>query len=105
MYGMKGSAGALLRPASAEVVIDLRDQPSPATGRDRRRAMGASRLIGRTRDCDRPRLVVDRILGAWFGVMVFSVDGGPGAISVSGRVCGGDSPTMSSDRPSPGRGS
>lgn len=104
MGSMKGSAAVRTRPA--KVVIDLRGRPEPATGRGRSSAIGASSGIG-LRNGSRHRLqpVADLILAAWFGAPALSIRGELGATPVIGRACGGNSPTMSSDRPSPGWGS
>ena len=104
MASIKGSAPIRTRPI--EVVIDLRGQPEPSTGRGRIEAIGASPRDGLwARSIHRIQPVTDRILAAWFGAPALSMRGELGATPVSGRACGGNSPTMSSDRPSPGWGS
>lgn len=102
MVSMKGSAFIRVRPT---VVIDLREQLEPTAGRGPRTTNGASSKLG-PRNRSRHRLsVADRILAAWFGVLAISFDGESREAPVTGRVCGGNSPTKSSDRPSPGWGS
>ena len=106
MESIEGNASVRARPADTAVVIDLRGQLEPTTGRSRAATNGASSPSGpRARSAHRLQRLADRILAAWFGVPAISVDGESGATPVTGRVCGGNSPTKSSDLPPPGRGS
>ena len=104
MTGIQGSA--TIRPRPNEVVIDLRGRPEPSTGRGWDATIGASSEPGpRIRSLSRLQPAFDLILAAWFGIPAISTGGEPGATPAAGRVCGGNSPTKSSDRPSLGRGS
>ena len=104
MTGIQGSATVRLRPN--EVVIDLRGRPESSTGRGRSSVIGASPEPGLwARSSSRLQPAVDWALAAWFGVPAISTDGELGATPVTGRACGGNSPTKSSDLPSLGRGS
>jgi hypothetical protein len=106
MGSIKGNAAVRPRPASAAVVIDLRGQPEPAAGRGRISMMGASSTSDLwTRSSHRLQPVADLVLAAWFGGPAISLGGESGVTRAGGRVCGGNSPTMSSDRPSLGWGS
>ncbi len=91
LAGTEGNAVIRRRSATTAIVVDLRDEPSTT---DRPQAIGASPTAGHKWGLDRDRFQVsDRVLAAWFGVRMVSVDGELGVAPVTGRVCGGNSPT------------